>query len=152
MVCLGTPFGYYMYYDSVKYNNTSHTSTLISPSATMHGNVYIKFAYHMYGDSIGNLTVYYRVITGIQGSYRVKDYLLMSKSSNQGNVWYTFSRNLTFYSNASVQVAFCLILVLVKLCSNIYIFNENKIFKVLFYFNVRKTERLFYFPFSFGLL
>ncbi|XP_035825150.1 MAM and LDL-receptor class A domain-containing protein 1 [Aplysia californica] len=82
------PNGYYLYAESSRTFN-GDTARLISPtvSSSHQGNCF-QFWYHMYGRTMGNLTVSYQSGNG-------QEMELWSVAGNQGNVWHHQSINIT---------------------------------------------------------
>ena len=79
--------GYYIYIETSS-TYSGQKARLLSPkfpftgSTTFYYNCTVKFWYHMYGSDIGSLNVYTEPV-GIN-----RQYLLWSKSGNQGNQWH----------------------------------------------------------------
>ncbi|XP_015761869.1 PREDICTED: MAM and LDL-receptor class A domain-containing protein 1-like isoform X4 [Acropora digitifera] len=69
--------GYYMYIEASLPRQLGDYAVLSSPEYPFRGITCVTFYYHMYGATIGNLTV---TLTGRLG-------ILFSRSGNQGNAW-----------------------------------------------------------------
>eukprot|EP00795_Rhopilema_esculentum_P012712 gene12712-3431_t len=88
---LQTSQGYYMYIETSSPRRQGDKARFLSPVRSPTTGSCLAFWYHMYGTTIGSLSLYSRVNSA--------DNLLWSESGNQGNIWRMAMKTLTSSSN-----------------------------------------------------
>ncbi len=92
---------YYMYVEASSPNYPSKTANLYGPCFDLSGagSATFSFDYHMYGATMGTLSLQARVGTGSWSS-------VWSLSGNQGNSWNSQNVDLSSYAGVEVQLRF----------------------------------------------